>query len=225
MQKRSTPVSISQSRCLSFQDRATCPTPRTTAVFQSRNRDAYHFRRTDGTQITHIFLKFQSRNRDAYHFRLNEILLAIQPRYVKFQSRNRDAYHFRIRIMRIPPPTHEFQSRNRDAYHFRTMVTIRPPTRPTRFNLAIEMLIISGGRNANRCTKQTHVSISQSRCLSFQERYPRARADTLNRFNLAIEMLIISGNTNAVFHGTRMKQFQSRNRDAYHFRPQGDAGP
>ena len=87
-----------------------------------------------------------------------------------------------------------------------------------RFNLAIEMLVISGAeRELSRLAEQI-VSISQSRCLSFQEssalyasRWTRSVSISQSRclsfqvqdrgmgtvcparFNLAIEMLIISG--------------------------------
>ena len=65
-------------------------------------------------------------------------------------------------------PTLWFQSRNRDAFH------IRGPARPRaspflRFNLAIEMLFISGTL------------------------FSTYRIGSTNRFNLAIEMLFISG--------------------------------
>ena len=62
-----------------------------------------------------------------------------------------------------------FQSRNRDACHFRLLPTIGHRCPRQCFNLAIEMLVISG----------------------------RASPDTVARgqgsFNLAIEMLVISG--------------------------------
>ena len=63
----------------------------------------------------------------------------------------------------------------------------------SRFNLAIEMLIISGEAQ-----------------ISCWLRYMR--------FNLAIEMLIISGQRIAGLPPSRQFAFQSRNRDAYHFR-------
>ena len=60
------------------------------------------------------------------------------------------------------------------------------------FNLAIEMLVISG--------KSRLAIASASVC-----------------FNLAIEMLVISGET-AGMSATGNREFQSRNRDACHFR-------
>ena len=64
------------------------------------------------------------------------------------------------------------------------------------FNLAIEMLVISGGRKHSvTLPNSLSVSISQSRCLSFQ------------------------GNPNGYYdYAGRNRQFQSRNRDACHFR-------
>ena len=87
----------------------------------------------------------------------------------------------------------KFQSRNRDACHFRCVcqVCLRPFT--FCFNLAIEMLVISGLSDVNLVAPPGLVSISQSRCLSFQD-----------------EM--------HVFVGDMAGEFQSRNRDACHFR-------
>ena len=86
----------------------------------------------------------------------------------------------------------EFQSRNRDAYHFRSKrSTARQPS--SSFNLAIEMLIISGHREPQTIF-------------------------CWNSFNLAIEMLIISGQTFGQSSRAAHPEFQSRNRDAYHFR-------
>ena len=62
------------------------------------------------------------------------------------------------------------------------------------FNLAIEMLIISGSGA---------VGTGESRLLVC--------------FNLAIEMLIISGSIRGTYNVNPI-MFQSRNRDAYHFR-------
>ena len=64
-------------------------------------------------------------------------------RAASFQSRNRDACHFRADAIRAEIQAAQFQSRNRDACHFR-----RPP---------LDVREGFGG-----------VSISQSRCLSFQ---------------------------------------------------------
>ena len=210
-------------------------------LFQSRNRDACHFRAIRLAKYR-IATVFQSRNRDACHFRVtmatNEITITI-----KFQSRNRDACHFRTTQWTLPEASLivEFQSRNRDACHFRISTSSRrcwainlcfnlaiemlvisghpPPVQPhqnPRFNLAIEMLVISGclfhpGRGA------VSVSISQSRCLSFQETETGMRPLEHLRFQ--------SRNRDACHFrakesrlGGRAYVFQSRNRDACHFR-------
>ena len=114
-------VSISQSRCFSFQ-----------VIKTSENR---------GEKC----LKFQSRNRDAFHFR-HETLRGTCAALMRFQSRNRDAFHFRSHSPSRPHSPSLFQSRNRDAFHFRTGL-------PTVF-----------------FALGTIVSISQSRCFSFQVR-------------------------------------------------------
>ena len=62
------------------------------------------------------------------------------------------------------------------------------------FNLAIEMLVISGWANQSFELPAYVVSISQSRCLSFQVLpKPALASAAFTSFNLAIEMLVISG--------------------------------
>ena len=136
---------------------------------------------------------FQSRNRDAFHFRVKQIFHEAKDLLEVFQSRNRDAFHFRycwmcasspvicfnlaIEMLFIsgnlsrtaPASAEKFQSRNRDAFHIRT-----------RFDTEAE--------------RSSMVSISQSRCFSYQVGSVRGDA-----------VLIL--------------QFQSRNRDAFHIRP------
>ena len=162
-----------------------------------------------------------------------------------FQSRNRDACHFRMYTMTTYRRVSMlFQSRNRDACHFRSS-TQAQTSALARFNLAIEMLIISGCEHESAARHHIRVSISQSRCLSFQARWrevvmplsvgsfnlaiemlvisgticPR-RTTRISCFNLAIEMLVISGDSVAA-QSSRCASFQSRNRDACHFRPIG----
>ena len=137
----------------------------------------------------------------------------------KFQSRNRDAFHFRVGapfVLGVSPSS--FQSRNRDAFHFRS-ATKSSTWNPFGFNLAIEMLFISGkilrrdrhskthlfqSRNrdafhfrvppsAAGTAASSYVSISQSRCFSFQGKSCNISSTPFLRFNLAIEMLFISG--------------------------------
>ena len=135
-----------------------------------------------------------------------------------------------------------FQSRNRDAFHFRRITScLLVPT--SGFNLAIEMLVISGARVGGAREAVLDVSISQSRCLSFQGKDMLMMQRALFRFNLAIEMLVISGRIKQLLQPIRYQRFnlaiemlvisgkelpvrlgslfglfQSRNRDACHFR-------
>ena len=91
----------------------------------------------------------------------------------QFQSRNRDSYHFRAGYSAIRALYGEpFQSRNRDACHFRRKQPEAYQMHvPTGFNLAIEMLVISGdGHHVFLAGEHMIVSISQSRFLSFQDR-------------------------------------------------------
>ena len=92
------------------------------------------------------------------------------------------------------PATKEFQSRNRDACHFRSEYERAVATyKRICFNLAIEMLVISG--------TAANLSVLLRRC-----------------FNLAIEMLVISGGSATETPTPEGAGFQSRNRDACHFR-------
>ena len=79
-------VSISQSRCLSFQEYSEHGIKtRLTYPFQSRNRDACHFRATDGNAHRWFHnLQFQSRNRDACHFMEQCKTLLMFPAYFSF---------------------------------------------------------------------------------------------------------------------------------------------
>ena len=263
--------------------------------FQSRNRDAFHFRSRRTREVNPLSLPFQSRNRDAFHFRLSTSVttgdayacfnLAIEMLFIsgstrrllradsrlEFQSRNRDAFHFRCRFQarrKWVSILSTFQSRNRDAFHFRRAEHPSGLSEFYGFNLAIEMLFISGFRcrwmtksgvsmfqSRNRdafhfrargiprggytfgvSISQSRgfsfqvgirrwqprdifeVSISQSRCFSFQGRFGIQHARRLTiRFNLAIEMLFISGRS-FVDIASDAGVFQSRNRDAFHFR-------
>ena len=188
-------------------------------MFQSRNRDAFHFKQQNADLVRFSQFRFQSRNRDAFHFKSADHSL---PSLVShpFQSRNRDAFHFkwkrRCDSKRI---TSRFQSRNRDAFHFKP---------------------ITDCVSVNRC----QVSISESRCFSFQVRpVIGATKNTIEAcFNLGIEMLFISRLDMTIteliaflvsisesrcfsFQAASVAQtnankdmFQSRNRDAFHFK-------
>ena len=185
-------VSISSSRCFSFQVQVSdclC----FDVQFQSRHRDAFHFRSPIKTAFDKVIEMFQSRHRDAFHFRRLGKLWEAHPNV--FQSRHRDAFHFRCAVD-IPPS-------------YRTCFS---------FNLVIEMLFISGAArkldtllainvsiSSSRCfsfqvklltieeARARYVSISSSRCFSFQERAARATSRAVKSFNLVIEMLFISG--------------------------------
>ena len=135
---------------------------------------------------------FQSRNRDAYHFRSTGVKLNANIGSISF--------NLAIEMLIISGPDvftprldiTSFQSRNRDAYHFRIDKPSSPSHNNDSFNLAIEMLVISGRRYPARQVI-IRVSISQSRCLSFQD-------------------------AGQGIESSEHFEFQSRNRDACHFR-------
>ena len=87
--------------------------------FQSRNRDACHFRLYEETADIYIL-------KESFNLAIEMLVISGWNRFFfsidiqKFQSRNRDACHFRAREQAHARATKEFQSRNRDACHFRT---------------------------------------------------------------------------------------------------------
>ena len=137
-------------------------------AFQSRNREAFHFKFSIGFIVVMIHISFnlvierlfisrqnaevgarplgflfQSRNREAFHFKCR-LLDGSHTKYLKFQSRNREAFHFKTRKL----PTRRwndcaFQSRNREAFHFKYQVLTVKSSCLLRFNLVIERLFIS----------------------------------------------------------------------------------
>ena len=138
-------------------------------MFQSRHRDACHFRQIDDS-IRRNTPKFQSRNRDAFHFR-------VLPRVNT--NHRLHCFNLAIEMLFISGPTKRIQ-------HYLTAIA--------SFNLAIEMLFMSGACAPRRCGGTTDVSISQSRCFSFQVSNPDER------------------------HSRHGRLFQSRNREAFHVR-------
>ena len=133
--------------------------------FQSRNRDAFRFKSLTTNATVSPAILFQSRNRDAFRFKLTLALwrytvdsvsisesrcFSFQVNYVnpstrhhlKFQSRNRDAFRFKGDRYFDHNRHTTFQSRNRDAFRFKAY---NPFSSSTSF-----------------------VSISESRCFSFQ---------------------------------------------------------
>ena len=162
---------------------------------------------------------------------------------ILFQSRNRDSCHFRFVEIGFTPAKVMFQSRNRDSCHFRISGAYRPKLSISSFNLAIEILVISGkkgtcrvavpywfqSRNRDSCHFRCNAVVSP--CTSIILRFNLAIEILVisgssvqhvrNRsvcFNLAIEILVISGMKCLVCAAPLNPGFQSRNRDSCHFR-------
>ena len=137
--------------------------------------------------------KFQSRNRDAFHFRA-AVSEPDNAALNEFQSRNRDAFHFRAAGCGVRGHVFQFQSRNRDAFHFRLPRCKRPLV---LYGVSISQsrcFSFQATTAHGTSSPKTIVSISQSRCFSFQGNDADDDAGWLTEcFNLAIEMLFISG--------------------------------
>ena len=237
----------------------------TSAQFQSRNREAFHFRLSRRARYSKRNW-FQSRNREAFHFRRNRHVCNRHRMYVSisqsrgfsFQGiRTRHSHtilrwSFNLAIERL------FISGGN-----RTCIVLSVQR---RFNLAIERLFISGATAPMHGVRRCRVSISQSRGFSFQDKRATEGIfgesfQSRNReafhfrnpcrllfpiptrsFNLAIERLFISGKMGQAilkgspvgfnlaierlfisgrvwrYHTNRVNRFQSRNREAFHFR-------
>ena len=113
-------VSISESRCFSFQVKST--------LFLILTKQC----------------RFQSRNRDAFRFKFSHNMTTAR-HHPMFQSRNRDAFRFKMRINESPsvPIAEMFQSRNRDAFRFKRATHFGCSPLHLSFNLGIEMLFVS----------------------------------------------------------------------------------
>ena len=139
--------------------------------------------------------RFQSRNRDAFRFKDACAATATE----KVQS----CFNLGIEMLFVSSyrwcgdnnPYRRFQSRNRDAFRFK----FSNPIRSRRSKIL--------------------VSISESRCFSFQATGRVGHTPCLaTRFNLGIEMLFVSSPLR-VFQNRLHVLFQSRNRDAFRFKP------
>ena len=189
---RRVPVSISQSRCFSFQVREHWQSGSTRLGFQSRNRDAFHFRDTlpSGTAIR------------VYCFNLAIEMLFISGQHALRITDNR------VRWVSIS------QSR---CFSYQATCHRILPLRKIGFNLAIEMLFISGKSPNATDSAWRQVSISQSRCFSFQGN-ASSSGSTSSRFQSRNRDAFHFRSTIYISGLTLLREFQSRNRDAFHFR-------
>ena len=234
-------VSISQSRCLSFQE--ICSVFRSLVAhfsFQSRNRDACHFR-VVSTDVAAAVAGFNlaiemlvisgamplSRSTAATGgFNLAIEMLVISGEGASQAIPRSVCFNLAIEMLVIsgqvgrarssPPPCFNLAI---EMLVISGFVVGQASTIVLQacFNLAIEMLVISGSVRVDTTRTSLSVSISQSRCLSFQANHPSPTATFATCFNLAIEMLVISGIKREEDKKARAA-FQSRNRDACHFR-------
>ena len=113
-----------------------------------------------------------------------------------------------------------FQSRNREAFHFRGIRYLQDGYPLPGVSISQSRCFsFQVGTRTHRGVDDTGVSISQSRCFSFQGmKLVMSSSITALRFNLAIERLFISGNSRDLPRASYVNVFQSRNRDAFHFR-------
>ena len=113
-------VSISESRCFSFQ---VMKRPSRTAIhhwnlFQSRNRDAFRFKTLRNLWRPAKTYRFQSRNRDAFRFKEAEACYCCGELY-RFNLGIEMLFVSR-RTAKVANRSYKlFQSRNRDAFRFK----------------------------------------------------------------------------------------------------------
>ena len=191
-------VSISESRCFSFQGRVSFFQSSSLALFQSRNRDAFHFKLNGAIRYDHPFLLFQSRNRDAFHFKRDSVPGDDKVVFVSISESR--CFSFQAypdpRRYGVTRPVSISESR---CFSFQVQVQLPRMTMLTTscFNLGIEMLFISRINVNPFQFFLVIVSISESRCFSFQ----------VPRYSQMLEMQI-----------PLALLFQSRNRDAFRFK-------
>ena len=107
-----------------------------------------------------LLMPFQSRNRDAFHFRgtLSEICLA---EITVFQSRNRDAFHFRVEVRgRGTVNVDGFNLVIEMLFISGSSCPSLLKIVVSGFNLVIEMLFISGVWSCTPTASASEVSIS-----------------------------------------------------------------
>ena len=102
---------------------------------------------------------FQSRNRDAYTFK--KACMNPPPTRAMFQSRNRESYLFKSQTRYMMRIIYQFQSRNRESYLFKSVSGFRLFRKAPCFNLVIENLIFS--RVGKKSLQKQNVSGFQSR--------------------------------------------------------------
>ena len=137
-----------------------------------------------------------------------------------FQSRNRDAFRFKQARCAFPNVvSYLFQSRNRDAFRFKRAWDNSRAQRRKRFNLGIEMLFVSSCMAARRLlVALRQVSISESRCFSFQENGVARGIRGLTHVSIS-ESRCFSFQAPPYDPPTSIAcSFQSRNRDAFRFK-------
>ena len=139
------------------------------------------------------FTTFQSRNRGSFDFKARYLGISEKMMF-SFQSRNRGSFDFKVFGGGIVERRRsKFQSRNRGSFDFKPIQPHKHNSRYTRFNLVIEVLLIS------------------------RKRFRSWSLRRWSRFNLVIEVLLIS----SIFPsgtGEVPKEFQSRNRGSFDFK-------
>ena len=139
------------------------------SLFQSRNRDAFRFKSPRQASGFDSPVLFQSRNRDAFRFKLltnNSVAILYivsisESRCFSFQATVELTFAIVVTAVSI--------SGSR-CFSFQVLMRrVSFEGDPSRFNLGIEMLFVSSPRH-ERPTNTTFifVSISESRCFSFQ---------------------------------------------------------
>ena len=166
--------------------------------FQSRNRDAFHVRQEVPAEVQPgTFVSISQSRCFSCQARTVCLVKDAMPCYVSIsQSRCFSCQGCRLTcIAGMSSPVSISQSR---CFSCQGVLARPGHVAILRFNLAIEMLFMSGGCQRLFCRFAFRVSISQSRCFSCQV---KSALDTFS------------------------KTFQSRNRDAFHVRRHGECAP
>ena len=110
--------------------------------FQSRNRDAFLFKKAFRLSFASYLSRFQSRNRDAFLFK-SWSKNSVPIRRSRFNLVIEMLFFSSWTPLFARMPEKEFQSRNRDAFLFKATAKAHNKRVHMGFNLVIEMLFFS----------------------------------------------------------------------------------
>ena len=159
---------------------------------------------------------FQSRNREAFHFRVSPVSPVLQRRYIVSISQSR-GFSFQVEKRADARGCRYVSISQSRGFSFQDGYDQDDRFAYLRFNLAIERLFISGTPTGFTGGNYTMFQSRNREAFPFRCRHFAEPIYESPGFNLAIERLFSSG-LDADVNLDIQVSFQSRNRDAFQFR-------